>query len=77
MRTHLSRVVNVEDKINYFLTALYKENMQGLKKNIQIRKNQDYLKYQRRDESFDLDFFENQNVCSFDKQGQISWPVFF
>jgi hypothetical protein len=77
MRTHLSRLVNVKDKINYFLTALYKENMQGLKKNIQIRKNQDYFKYQWREESFDLDFFENQNVYSFDKQGQISWPVFF
>ena len=76
MRTHLSRVVNVEDKINYFLTALYKENMQGLKKNIQIRKNQDYFKYQRREESFDLDFFENKNVCSFDKKGHISWPGF-
>jgi hypothetical protein len=58
MRTHLSRVVNVEDKINYFLTALYRENMHGLKTNIQIRKNQNFFKYQRREESFDLDFFE-------------------
>ncbi len=58
MRTHLSRVVNVEDQINYFLTPFYRENMHGLKTNIQIRINQDYFKYQRRDESFDLDFFE-------------------